>query len=108
MPSNKSIDHIPATTSMSNTHSNISTIHPPLELNKSSRSISSSLSSHYEEHIIVETLDQGVFGFDPGVKNELGQESGELLKATLRARHVIMISLGGVVGTGLFLGEQRR
>ncbi|UZJ56187.1 hypothetical protein CBS101457_005507 [Exobasidium rhododendri] len=70
----------------------------------SSSSLSSSSSTVYEEHFIVETLDQGVYGFDPGVKNELGQEKDELLKPKLKARHVVMISLGGVVGTGLFLG----
>jgi amino acid permease len=65
----------------------------------------SSRSTIYEERIIVETLDQGIYGFTPGVKNELGQEVSELLQRHLKARHVIMISLGGVVGTGLFLGE---
>lgn len=77
---------------------------PACEEHKSVRPLSSS-ASVYEERIIVETLDQGIFGFHPGVKNELGQEAGEMLKHRLKSRHVTMISLGGVVGTGLFLGE---
>jgi amino acid permease len=73
------------------------------------KSLASSASSGtiYEERIVVETLDQGVFGLHAGVKNELGQECGEMLKPHLKSRHVVMISLGGVVGTGIFLGEKR-
>lgn len=80
----------------------------PISLHFSSSSTSSSSSSSsesvYEERLVVEVLSQGVFGQDPGVKNELGQEQGEMLKPHLKSRHVIMISLGTVLGSGLFLG----
>lgn len=91
--------------------SNLTNYLPTLTHNGSNydqKSIASSASSAtiYEERIVVETLDQGVFGLHAGVKNELGQECGEMLKPHLKSRHVVMISLGGVVGTGIFLGEE--
>lgn len=36
--------------------------------------------------------------------NDLGQKNGEHLQHALKPRHVAMISIGGVIGTGLFLG----
>lgn len=73
--------------------------------NNKSFTSTNSEESVYEERLVVEVLSQGVFGHDPGVKNELGQEQGEMLKPHLKSRHVIMISLGTVLGSGLFLGE---
>ncbi len=33
----------------------------------------------------------------------LQENSGQQLKRTMKSRHLFMISLGGVIGTGLFL-----
>jgi amino acid transporter len=37
-------------------------------------------------------------------KNELDQKSDEHLNLVMKSRHIAMISIGGVIGTGLFLG----
>ncbi|KDN52436.1 amino acid permease [Tilletiaria anomala UBC 951] len=50
-------------------------------------------------------------GYDPeatvsvGATNAFDQRNGEELSRKLKARHIAMISIGGVIGTGLFLGS---
>lgn len=50
----------------------------------------------------VGTLEAGNYGQSD--LNAFGQHRGEELKHALLPRHVAMISIGGVIGTGLFLG----
>ena len=50
---------------------------------------------------VTTTLESGVFPHDT---NAFGQREGEQLKHALLPRHLAMISIGGVIGTGLFLG----
>ncbi|GAC94207.1 amino acid transporter [Pseudozyma hubeiensis SY62] len=50
---------------------------------------------------VVATLEDGVGATDT---NAFDQRKGEELKHALLPRHMAMISIGGVIGTGLFLG----
>ncbi|KAJ9475945.1 Proline-specific permease [Pseudozyma hubeiensis] len=50
---------------------------------------------------VVATLESGVGAADT---NAFDQRKGEELKHALLPRHMAMISIGGVIGTGLFLG----
>ncbi|UZJ50729.1 hypothetical protein CBS101457_000049 [Exobasidium rhododendri] len=55
-----------------------------------------------EKDAYVGTLENGQY--DQPETNDLGQKQGEMLHAVMKPRHVAMISIGGVIGTGLFLG----
>ncbi|CAD6887368.1 unnamed protein product [Tilletia controversa] len=46
-------------------------------------------------------IDEVAYGEE---RNAFGQRSNEKLKPALNNRHLAMISIGGVIGTGLFLG----
>ncbi|SPO30405.1 uncharacterized protein UTRI_06335 [Ustilago trichophora] len=50
---------------------------------------------------VVATLEDGVVA---NATNAFDQRKGEELKHALLPRHMAMISIGGVIGTGLFLG----
>lgn len=52
-----------------------------------------------EKNVYVGTLENQV-----PETNDLGQKSNEILQHALKPRHIAMISVGGVIGTGLFLG----
>ncbi|PWN25795.1 putative general amino acid permease [Jaminaea rosea] len=56
-----------------------------------------------EKGDVVPTLETGEYGRDP--TNAFGQQEHEKLKHALLPRHLAMISIGGVIGTGLFLGS---
>lgn len=58
-------------------------------------------SDSFQKGDVVATLEDGV---GPNHTNALGQRQGEVLKHALLPRHMAMISIGGVIGTGLFLG----
>lgn len=55
-----------------------------------------------EKQAYVGTLEQG--NYVQSEINELGQKSDEKLNHVMKSRHIAMISIGGVIGTGLFLG----
>lgn len=59
-------------------------------------------SGSFQKADVVATLEDGVGGAQQ--TNALGQRKGEELKHALLPRHMAMISIGGVIGTGLFLG----
>lgn len=55
-----------------------------------------------EKQAYVDTLEQGQY---PQTEtNDLDQKSDEMLHHVMKSRHIAMISIGGVIGTGLFLG----
>ena len=51
-----------------------------------------------DKQAYVGTLEQGQYG-EPEM-NALGQKQDEMLHAVMKPRHVAMISIGGVIGTG--------
>ena len=55
-----------------------------------------------EKVVYAESLEGGNVGH--GGTNDLGQRQDEMLHAVMKPRHIAMISIGGVIGTGLFLG----
>lgn len=56
-----------------------------------------------DKHDVLPALETGDYA-QGGSTNAFGQNKGEELHASLLPRHLAMISIGGVIGTGLFLG----